>query len=114
MQICITTLLIVFYARHSIIRRYTSRTGVLKSDALLLPGRHMLNAGLMASNVAAMGYFLYDPSFMAGMAMLGTTATLSSVMGLTLTAAIGGTSATCRLTGSRDTFWFKSLTAKYV
>ena len=51
----------------------------------------MLNASLMAANVAAMGYFLYDPSFMAGMTCLATTGTLSSVMGLTLTAAIGGT-----------------------
>ena len=64
--------------------------GSLKSDPLLLPGRHALNAGLALSNLAAMGYFLYDPSYWAGMSMLGTTAALSSVMGVTLTAAIGG------------------------
>merc|ERR1712179_546108 len=55
-----------------------------------LPGRHALNAGLLAANVGAMGYFLVDPSLSVGLAMLGTTATLSGVMGITLTMAIGG------------------------
>merc|ERR1712173_536055 len=32
----------------------------------------------------------YSPDYMAGLAMLGTTATLSGVMGVTLTMAIGG------------------------
>jgi NAD(P) transhydrogenase len=49
-----------------------------------------MNLGLLLSNVAAMGYFLYDPSYLAGMSMLCTTGALSSVMGVTLTAAIGG------------------------
>merc|ERR1712055_572858 len=44
----------------------------------------------MTANVGAMGYFLMDPSFTAGISMLGTTAALSSVMGVTLTMAIGG------------------------
>lgn len=57
---------------------------------MLLPGRHALNAGLMAANVGAMGYYFYDPSFVAGMSMLGTTTALSTLMGVTLTAAIGG------------------------
>ena len=56
----------------------------------MLPGRHTLNAGLLAANVGAMGYFLVDPSLSVGLAMLGTTATLSGVMGVTLTMAIGG------------------------
>merc|ERR1712121_613780 len=34
--------------------------------------------------------FLVDPSMSVGLAMLGTTATLSAVMGVTLTMAIGG------------------------
>merc|ERR1711902_325586 len=38
----------------------------------------------------AMGYFMVDPSMAVGLAMLGTTATLSGVMGVTLTMAIGG------------------------
>merc|ERR1711994_283383 len=60
------------------------------SNPLMLPGRHALNAGLLASDVGAMGYFLVDPTMSVGLAMLGTTATLSGVMGVTLTMAIGG------------------------
>merc|ERR1712228_241859 len=60
------------------------------SNPLMLPGRHALNAGLLAANVGAMGYFLVDPSLSVGLAMLGTTATLSGVMGVTLTMTIGG------------------------
>merc|ERR1719221_1275065 len=37
-----------------------------------------------------MGYFLYSPEYNVGLSMLGTTATLSGVMGVTLTMAIGG------------------------
>merc|ERR1719221_601934 len=37
-----------------------------------------------------MGYFLYSPEYMAGISMLGTTASLSAIMGVTLTMAIGG------------------------
>jgi len=69
---------------------YGKLNGNLNSAALLLPGRHALNAGLLAANAAAMGYFLVDPSMNSGLAMLGTTATLSGVMGVTLTMAIGG------------------------
>merc|ERR1719400_975464 len=69
---------------------YGKLNGNLSSNPLMLPGRHALNAGLLAANVGAMGYFLYDPSMSVGLAMLGTTATLSGVMGVTLTMAIGG------------------------
>jgi len=69
---------------------YGKLQGVLNSAPLMLPGRHALNGGLLAANVGAMGYFLMDPSFTAGISMLGTTAALSSVMGVTLTMAIGG------------------------
>merc|ERR1712226_1599741 len=69
---------------------YGKLNGNLSSNPLMLPGRHALNAGLLASNIGAMGYFLYDPSMSVGLAMLGTTATLSGVMGVTLTMAIGG------------------------
>merc|ERR1719411_1219521 len=69
---------------------YGKLQGILDSAPLMLPGRHALNAGLMAANVGAMGYFLYDPSFTTGLAMLGTTTALSSVMGVSLTMAIGG------------------------
>merc|ERR1719205_225035 len=69
---------------------YGKLNGNLSSNPLMLPGRHAMNAGLMAANVGAMGYFLVDPSMTTGLAMLGTTAALSGVMGVTLTMAIGG------------------------
>merc|ERR550519_2568886 len=37
-----------------------------------------------------MAYYLVDPSFAAGLSMLGTTTSLSAIMGVTLTMAIGG------------------------
>jgi len=64
--------------------------GVLKSDPLLLPGRHALNLGMFLGCVGGMGSYLYDPSFGNGIAMLGLCTGLSSAMGVTLTAAIGG------------------------
>lgn len=69
---------------------YGKLQGLLSSAPLLLPGRHALNASLLAANLGAMAYFLYDPTFNAGVSMLGTTASLSAVMGVTLTMAIGG------------------------
>merc|ERR1719184_467717 len=63
---------------------YGKLQGTLNSAPLMLPGRHALNAGLMAANVGAMGYYLADPSMSVGMGMLGTTAGLSGIMGLTL------------------------------
>jgi len=69
---------------------YGKLQGTLNSAPLMLPGRHALNTGLMAANVGAMAYYLADPSMAVGMGMLGTTATLSGVMGVTLTMAIGG------------------------
>merc|ERR1719244_1074959 len=69
---------------------YGKLNGNLNSNPLLLPGRHAINAGLLAANIAAMGTFLYDPTMAVGLSMLGTTAALSGVMGVTLTMAIGG------------------------
>jgi len=69
---------------------YGKLNGNLSSNALMLPGRHALNASLLAANVGAMGMFLTDPSLAVGMGCLGTTAALSGVMGVTLTMAIGG------------------------
>ncbi|XP_052260057.1 NAD(P) transhydrogenase, mitochondrial-like [Dreissena polymorpha] len=64
--------------------------GVLKSNPLLLPGRHPLNLGMLLANVGAYGYFMMDGAYMSGLTMLASTTTLSSVMGVTLTMAIGG------------------------
>merc|ERR1712165_413643 len=55
---------------------YGKLQGLLNSAPWMLPGRHALNGSLMAANVGAMGYFLYDPSFTAGISMLGTTTSL--------------------------------------
>jgi len=70
---------------------YGKLQGMLSSAPLHLPGRHALNLGLLAGNVGAMAYYFVDPSMTAGLSMLGTTTALSTVMGVTLTAAIGGT-----------------------
>jgi len=64
--------------------------GLLKSEPLLLPGRNALNAGLLLGNVGAMAAFMSTNDMTLGMSMLGTTSSLSAVMGLTLTMAIGG------------------------
>ena len=69
---------------------YGKLKGNLNSNPLMLPGRHTLNAGLLAANVEAMSYFLVDPSLSVGLAMLGTTSALSGVIGVTLAMAIGG------------------------
>ncbi len=56
----------------------------------MLPGRHMMNAGLLMANIGAMGLFMASGDPTMGLGMLGTTTALSSVMGVTLTMAIGG------------------------
>ena len=69
---------------------YGKLQGVLKSNPLLLPGRHALNSALLLGNIGAGAYLFYDPTMMGGLGALGTTAALSTAMGVTLTAAIGG------------------------
>lgn len=73
---------------------YGKLQGILNSAPLLLPGRHALNAGLLTASLGSGAYFFMDPSLGGGLSALGSTAVLSSVMGVTLTAAIGGK---CRL-----------------
>ena len=69
---------------------YGKLQGILKSEPLLLPGRHLLNSGMLLANVGALGYYMTNPGYGADMSCLGTTALLSSAMGVTLTSAIGG------------------------
>jgi len=66
------------------------RAGLLDSAPTLLPGRHVLNSALMLGNVGAMGAYMMSHDATLGMSMLGTTTALSSIMGVTLTVAIGG------------------------
>ncbi|GLV37820.1 hypothetical protein CBL_06478 [Carabus blaptoides fortunei] len=69
---------------------YGKLQGILNSAPLLLPGRHALNASMLAANAAAMAYFYMTPTMAGGLGCLGTTAALSTAMGITLTSAIGG------------------------
>jgi NAD(P) transhydrogenase len=83
-------LILIIVIRSGSLVAYGKLQGLLDSAPLLLPGRHAINLGLGAGNVAAMGWFFWDPSMSAGLSMLGTTTALSTIMGVTLTAAIGG------------------------
>ncbi|XP_041091914.1 NAD(P) transhydrogenase, mitochondrial [Polyodon spathula] len=69
---------------------YGKLQGFLSSSPLMLPGRHFLNAGLMAASVGGMIPYMMDPSYTTGITCLGSVSALSAVMGVTLTAAIGG------------------------
>ncbi|XP_026466565.1 NAD(P) transhydrogenase, mitochondrial-like [Ctenocephalides felis] len=69
---------------------YGKLQGLLSSKPLLLPGRHAINGGLLAGNALAMAAFFADGTLGTGMALLGGTAAMSTAMGVTLTAAIGG------------------------
>ncbi|ERS98718.1 NAD(P) transhydrogenase [Sporothrix schenckii 1099-18] len=67
-------------------------SGRASSRPLILPGRHLINSGLLAGNVATMGAFLAmapgSPTIAAG-ALAANTA-MSFLKGYTTTAAIGG------------------------
>lgn len=69
---------------------YGKLQGILNSNPLLLPGRHVLNTSLMAANVGALGWYLSSNDPAIGLGLLGATTGLSGLMGVTLTAAIGG------------------------
>jgi len=69
---------------------YGKLQGLLSSSPLLLPGRHLMNGGLMATNVGALAWYLMSTDTTVGMSLLAATTGLSALMGVTLTAAIGG------------------------
>ncbi|XP_041816709.1 NAD(P) transhydrogenase, mitochondrial [Chelmon rostratus] len=69
---------------------YGKLQGILNSAPLMLPARHALNATLMAASVGGMIPYMLDPSYTTGLTCLGSVSVLSTVMGITLTAAIGG------------------------
>uniref|UniRef100_A0A671TSL6 proton-translocating NAD(P)(+) transhydrogenase n=1 Tax=Sparus aurata TaxID=8175 RepID=A0A671TSL6_SPAAU len=69
---------------------YGKLQGVLNSAPLMLPGRHMLNAGLMAASMGGIVPFMLSSSYGTGMGCLVGVSGLSTIMGVTLTAAIGG------------------------
>lgn len=55
-------------------------TGLLNSSPLMLPGRHALNASLMAASVGGMIPYMMDPSYTTGLTCLGSVSALSAVM----------------------------------
>uniref|UniRef100_A0AAZ3RKE8 proton-translocating NAD(P)(+) transhydrogenase n=1 Tax=Oncorhynchus tshawytscha TaxID=74940 RepID=A0AAZ3RKE8_ONCTS len=69
---------------------YGKLQGVLNSAPLMLPGRHMMNAGLMTASVGGMIPFMLSADYATGMGCLVGVSGLSTVMGVTLTMAIGG------------------------
>ncbi|KAI0023679.1 NAD(P) transhydrogenase mitochondrial precursor [Xylariomycetidae sp. FL0641] len=66
--------------------------GRMSSRPLTLPGRHALNSGMLATNVATMGAFvtMAPGSPMIAAAALGANTILSFAKGFTTTSAIGG------------------------
>lgn len=54
--------------------------GILNSAPLMLPGRHMLNAGLMAASVGGMVPFMLSSSYSTGMGCLVGVSGLSTIM----------------------------------
>lgn len=64
----------------------------MSSKPLRLPGRHLINLGLLGGNFATMGAFLTmaPAAPMIGGLLLAGNALLSFIKGYTLTAAIGG------------------------
>ncbi|CAB1339160.1 unnamed protein product [Coregonus sp. 'balchen'] len=69
---------------------YGKLQGVLNSAPLMLPGRHMMNAGLMTASVGGMIPFMLSTDYATGMGCLVGVSGLSTIMGVTLTMAIGG------------------------
>lgn len=54
--------------------------GILNSAPLLLPGRHALNAGLMAASMGGMVPFMLSTSYGTGMGCLVGVSGLSTIM----------------------------------
>lgn len=64
-----------FYPHH-----FSPHAGMLNSAPLMLPGRHALNATLMAASVGGMIPYMLDPSYTTGITCLGSVSALSAVM----------------------------------
>lgn len=64
--------------------------GVLASKPLSLPGKNLLNIGLMTGNLAAGAMLLTTGDASTGLAALTATTALGGAMGAHMTASIGG------------------------
>lgn len=72
---------------------YGRLQGFLRSAPIYLPGRHVLNGSLAAANLAALGMYLSSNDYGTGLGLLAATSGLSSIMGVTLSLAIGAADA---------------------
>jgi NAD(P) transhydrogenase len=64
--------------------------GIMKSSALHLPGKNLLNLGMLGANVAAASVFMTTTSPSVGLACLSANVVLSFLQGWHLTASVGG------------------------
>ncbi|VDM95637.1 unnamed protein product [Thelazia callipaeda] len=69
---------------------YGKLQGLLNSAAIKLPGRHAFNGTLAAANLTALGVYMKSSDYVTDLSMLGATSLMSSILGVTLTMAIGG------------------------
>ncbi|KAF2668070.1 PNTB-domain-containing protein [Microthyrium microscopicum] len=71
---------------------FAKLAGRMSSKPLRLPGRHLINSGMLAANVGTLGAFLTlaPGSPMIAALALSASATLSFLKGFTTTSAIGG------------------------
>ncbi|KAK0390468.1 hypothetical protein QR680_019368 [Steinernema hermaphroditum] len=69
---------------------YAKLQGLLGSAPTYLPARHLINTALLGGNIGALGVYLNTQDYGTALGMLGATSALSSLMGVTLTMAIGG------------------------
>ncbi|VDK45392.1 unnamed protein product [Gongylonema pulchrum] len=69
---------------------YGKLQGLIDSAAIRMPGRNVINSALGLANVAAMAVYMNSSDHFIDLSMLGATSLLSSIIGVTLTMAIGG------------------------
>ena len=69
---------------------YGKLQGLLASRALSLPGKNALNLAMATSCVGAFGYYMNTNDMTSGIACLSGTTGISFLLGLHLTASIGG------------------------
>merc|ERR1712203_922429 len=73
---------------------FAKLNGNMGSAPMSLPGKNLLNAGMLAGQIGLMGSFLGS----GGMPELLATAALSSVMGVHLVGSVGGGDMPCCIT----------------
>jgi NAD(P) transhydrogenase len=69
---------------------YLKLDGKISSKALNLPGKNLINLGMGLLSLASFVYFLNNPTMTVAMLSLGSAAALSGILGVHMTASIGG------------------------